>query len=575
VLATSVAVRFEPRRLKIDVAPVVPISGRVTIEIASTPDSGDLEPPFAIIARLHGASENSQPFAIQIDGTSVCRPTVAGGASRRVDCASSSRWTGMGRHTVVVASAIPNWTLDYLEVATHHGATRNYDLIVLPAQSRRYDRVGFIWIAFAWFALSALLLAPNPLPRRGGIVALYRAGATAVMLFLALVFLSRFVSPYVVLLSPSSFAVCLGVLVAPYLWSVSRAASRRVRETGWSQVASATCAFLFVLAAFGSVLAGRLINSYHGNYSGFLHISRGAFDRNPLLKNRDEVRRSLILEEIGGGYDGQFFYYEAYDPFLWRYRDRPSEYRAVVDAPPYRYGRIGFSWLTKVFSANQWAWYPSTMVWLVFSSLIACAMLLGLLAVDAGLTPSVAALVVLVPGFWPSLQSSLPEPIAAATLLGGYLCVSRRWWYRAGLLFALSLLIRETGILFVLTVAGAALASERPRDIVRVLMVSLGAIVLWRLYVGWILVSDWGAEAFLFHPHGFGAPFGGVATLWSRIAKGQYYATVPEMSQAGIWYSLLLAAAILVAAVAAVAAPSAASIAAAGYAGIAALFDFD
>ncbi|HLQ46923.1 MAG TPA: hypothetical protein VK137_19415, partial [Planctomycetaceae bacterium] len=142
----------------------------------------------------------------------------------------------------------------------------------------------------------------------------------------------------------------------------------------------------------------------------------------PLLKDRDDIRRSLALEE-GGGYDGEFLYFEVYDPFLWRFRDRPSEYRAFIDAPPYRFGRIGFSWLAKVFSANRWQWYPPTMVWLVFLSIIACAMILGLLAVDAGLSPALAVLVVLVPGFWQSLQSGLPEPVAAATLLGGHLCV--------------------------------------------------------------------------------------------------------------------------------------------------------
>jgi hypothetical protein len=153
--------------------------------------------------------------------------------------------------------------------------------------------------------------------------------------------------------------------------------------------------------------------------------------------------------------------------------------------------------------------------------------------------------------------------------------VLRRWWYRAGLLFALSLLVRETGIVFVLTVAGTALLTERPRDIARFLLVSLGAVGLWRLYVGWMLFSDWGAEAFLFHPHNVGAPFSGVATLWSTIARGQYHPAVADLSRAGIWYPILLASATIVAAVTAIAAPSAASLAAVGYAALAATLNFD
>lgn len=574
VLTTCVAVSFEPRRLKIVVAPVVPIAGTLTVDAGPTADSGDLEPPLALIARVQNDSTTSQRFDIQIDGRPVCSPTVPGRASRRLDCTLSNRWAGTPRHTVSVTSASPTWTLAYLEVSTHHGATRNYDLIILPALSHRFERVTSIWIGLAWFALSALLLVPNPPSDRGGIRALHRISAAVVVLLFALVLLSRLVSPYVVLLSARSFVAYTALLVAPQLWSVCRTASTRARETGWSRMVSAACALLFVLTAFGSVLSGRLFGTHHGNYSGFLHISRETFDRNPVLKDRDDVRRSLILED-GGGYDGQFLYYEMYDPFLQRLSDRPSEYRHFIDAPPYRFGRIGFSLLATAFSANRWQRYPSTMVWLVFLSIIACAAMLGLMAVDAGLTPAVAALVVLVPGFWPSLESGMPEPVAAATLLAGALCVSRRWWYGAGLLFALSLLIRETGLLFVLSVAGAAFVSERPRDVARFLLLPLGVVCLWRLYVGWMLFSDWGAEGFLFAPHGFGPPLKGVVTLWSTIVRGQYYPAVPELSRAGIWYPFLLAAATIFAAVAAVAAPSAASIAAVCYAAIAVSLNFE
>jgi hypothetical protein len=574
VLATRVAVSFEPWRLKIVQTPVVPISGTVTVDAVSTPGSADLEPPLAVIARLRNDSRTSQRFDIQIDGGLVCRPTVPGAASRRVDCTLSNGWVGTRHHTVIVASSNPTWTLEYLEVATHHGATRSHDLVILPALSHRYGRTSYLWIGLAWLALGALLLVPARLPRRGGLRALYRVGTAVVVLFLALVLVSRFVSPYVILLSPSGFLAYTSLLVAPQLWSVYRIASTRAQETGCSHVASAACALLFILAAFGSVFGGRLADSYHGNYSGFLHISRETFDRNPLLKDRDDVRRSLVLEDPGG-YDGQFSYYEVYDPFLQRFSDRPSEYRAFIDAPPYRFGRIGYSLLAKALSADRWQWYPPTMVWLVFLSIVACGILLGLMAVDAGLTPAFAALVVLVPGFWQSLQSGLPEPIAAATLLGGYLCVSRRWWYGGAMLFGLSLLIRETGVLFVLSVAGAALVSERPRDIARFLLLSLGAVCLWRLYVGWMLVGDWGAEAFLFNPHDFVLPFSGIVKLWSTIARGQYYPAVSDLSRAGIWYPVLLVAAATFAAVAAFAVPSAASIAAVCYAVIALSLNFD
>jgi hypothetical protein len=322
------------------------------------------------------------------------------------------------------------------------------------------------------------------------------------------------------------------------------------------------------------VFGGRLFDSYHGNYSGFLQISRSTFDRNPILKDRSDVRDSLVLSE-GRGYDGQFFYYEVFDPLIWRFRDHPSTYRHFIDAPPYRFSRIGYSLLTKIVSLDRWQFYPATMVWLVFGSIVLCAIVLGALAFEGGLTQASGLLIVLIPGFWQSLQSALPEPIAAATLLAGYLCVTRRYWWYAGILFAISLTIRETGVLFVLSVAGLGFISERPRDIVRLLVASLSLIILWKVYVGWRLFSDWGAEAFLFHPRDFDLPFSGVARLWSSVVHRLYYPGVPELSRAGVWYPLLLLAATVFAVVAVVRMPSAASVAALCYAAIAISLNFD
>ncbi len=110
------------------------------------------------------------------------------------------------------------------------------------------------------------------------------------------------------------------------------------------------------------------------------------------------MQRSLILEK-GGGYDGQFFYFEAYDPFLRRFASHPAAYRTFIDAPPYRFGRIGYVWLTTAFSLDNWQAYPRTMVWLVFAAIVACSLILGVVAKDAGLSPALGGLVILIPGF--------------------------------------------------------------------------------------------------------------------------------------------------------------------------------
>jgi hypothetical protein len=105
--------------------------------------------------------------------------------------------------------------------------------------------------------------------------------------------------------------------------------------------------------------------------------------------------------------------------------------------------------------------------------------------------------------------------------------------------------------------------------------VSLAGVCAWRLYVGGVLFSDWGATAFLFSPRDLGFPLFGIATLWSKIAHAQYYPEVREIADAGIWYPLLLMSAAGVAVVTMLTVPSAPGVAGLCYAAIAISLNFD
>ena len=162
----------------------------------------------------------------------------------------------------------------------------------------------------------------------------------------------------------------------------------------------------------------------------------------------------------------------------------------------------------------------------------------------------------MIPGFWESLQAGLPEPIAAAALLGGVLCVSQHRWWLAALLFALSLLVRETGIIAIGCVLLAALLEDRRREIIFVGIFAVSAFVLWRLYVAWVLFPDWGIEGFFTHPADLGCTFAGFLDLWRMIARGQYYPGQFDMSRAGIVYPLRFTGGFALAAALAVTAPN-------------------
>ena len=113
--------------------------------------------------------------------------------------------------------------------------------------------------------------------------------------------------------------------------------------------------------------------------------SREVAAQAPFLQERPDISRALIVDDAG--YDGQFMYLMAFDPFLRRFADRPEVYRAFIDYPPYRYGRIGFSLLTSLVSAQRAERYPATMVWLIVAAHAALAAALAALAVRHGMAP--------------------------------------------------------------------------------------------------------------------------------------------------------------------------------------------
>jgi len=530
---------------------------RVDLEPGRTPQY--FSSPFAVIARLRTDSAAAKPFTIRVDGAPVCSPRVRGGAVRRVDCAWAGDWDPNKAHQVEITSAGSEWRVEYLELATHHGATRAYDLIVVPAGSHQATQPTLTRIAVAFLLIALLFLLPeHRMPNLAWWI--HRGVSAGVCLLLLLVVLSSYVSSYTILLSLRAFVETVVILGAPRLWRVGTWVMSSEHEgVGPALAKSGVCATI-VLAAYGSLVSAQLNESYRGNYSGFIHIARTAFDRNPLVNDRAEVRKSLVLEEPGG-YDGQFMYFETFDPFLRRFREHPGTYGRFIDAPPYRFGRIGFSLLTKVFSFDQWNWYPATMTWLILGALFLSGLMLGLLARHVGASAAWGLVVLIIPGFWQSAQASLPEPIAAALLLAGYFALVNEQTRLAGLLFAASLLVRETGAIFVVSIAAATFMSGKGRRAVLLLFIAFVPVVVWRMYVGWILFPEYGARAFWFNANNLGTPSAGIADLWRTIHRGAYFPDTPEMARAGIFYPILLLGGLCLAVVAAARNPGAVPVA--------------
>lgn len=251
VLASRVFVTFDTVRIKIVQNPIAALEGHVQLSTDQLIGLDQLAPPFAVIARLRHDSPTTGHFEILIDGRVVCSRIARPGATRRVDCAWSGDWNRSRTHQVTVSGPPSRWTLDYLEFATHHGATRAHDLVILPAASRHYTRLDIGWIAATWIAIAIILLLPRPARIPRPINALYTTTAVLIVILFTLVAISRLVSPYTVLLSWKGFLRAVCVLLAPRLWGAGLWLVRRPLDAARTTAAPATRSALWVLAVSG------------------------------------------------------------------------------------------------------------------------------------------------------------------------------------------------------------------------------------------------------------------------------------------------------------------------------------
>jgi hypothetical protein len=231
------------------------------------------------------------------------------------------------------------------ELRDAHGFSRGVlNLVVLPADEPfRGTPAWTIGVAVAAFFLLALI-QPRSIAERGAFIA--EAAGMAMLLVVAV---APAVTSYRVVLAPRTFVLCAALVSATRLIAIAR-----LVPSGWMPALAGALGAAF----FGSALL-QTSAAFGWNYSGFLHLDRNVAARAPYLVERPDLARSLVTYDAG--YDGQFMYLMAFDPLLRRFADRPAEYAAFIDSPPYRYGRIGFSALTALVSGGRPERYPAVI----------------------------------------------------------------------------------------------------------------------------------------------------------------------------------------------------------------------
>ena len=166
------------------------------------------------------------------------------------------------------------------------------------------------------------------------------------------------------------------------------------------------------------------------------------------------VPPGLAVLKDSAGFDGQFYYRLALNPFSTRLTD----FGITLDKPALQHQRILYPLASWALSLGNHALLPAAMILINLSAL--CA--LGWLGASYARALKRHALwgifVPLYPGFLLTLARDTPEILEAAALLGSLLLLRKGKPVPATLLLALALLTKETAVLVALAAGGLYIA---------------------------------------------------------------------------------------------------------------------
>jgi hypothetical protein len=219
------------------------------------------------------------------------------------------------------------------------------------------------------------------------------------------------------------------------------------------------------------------------------------------------------------GYDGQFYYFAARDLFL------RLEFHRHVDAPAYRYQRIGYPALVRIFSFGNPDLIPLmmlviNMVLIAFSTAIIARLLL-----QKGMSCWWAMLFPLLSGLLLASIRDLTEPTAIFFLITGVVAYDKRKYALFSLCMACSILSRELTLAMTAVFLFDSIMIKRSWRASLATLLSLVPYTLWCVY----LVINAGNFPWQAGQLGFAAPFGALASYMARTFAGhwqaeQYYA---------------------------------------------------
>lgn len=267
--------------------------------------------------------------------------------------------------------------------------------------------------------------------------------------------------------------------------------------------------------------------------AGLLYISLkltiGGFDvsrfitAGDLFVNASQLDAPVHILPDSAGYDGQFYYRLAIDPFT----RQPFDHGVSLDNPPFRMQRIGYPliiWLLSGRGATIEA-IPWLMVLVNLIAVVVIAVLGAKMVAQFQQPPAWGLLLAFYPGLVASLSRNLTECVALAFALAAINSAQSKRHLAAGLLGAFAVLCRETTLLILVGFGVMQLLEIRRWKIAWVwYLLPLIAFLVWQAFL-----AHWWSQP----PHSgglqdLGTPFAGyLRLLWNCLFQSALFSANP------------------------------------------------
>jgi hypothetical protein len=219
-------------------------------------------------------------------------------------------------------------------------------------------------------------------------------------------------------------------------------------------------------------------------YATFVFVQLRRHDFNPTIfvTAGDEFTDrtappGLLVAPNSSGYDGQFYYRIACDPFSMQQVAAGVHF----DYPVYRLQRIGYPILVRILSFGNRAAVPWTMIVVNLASLAGIGAA-AVLATREFRIPAWSCLALaLYPGFLLSVSRDLVEPLEVLLLMIALILLQRRRLALAACVLAVAALTKETSLLFTLGALLAGIVTMPRRRMNFVLLLPFAAHFGWKV----------------------------------------------------------------------------------------------